>query len=71
MLEKDKYKLFLLVVKVIPMLMAFIFFINTILSYFGIDIKVFNYITCIGILPLIPLKKIILFLLIIVLMVKF
>ena len=55
MLEKDKYKLFLLVVKVIPMVMAFIFFINTILSYFDIDIKVFNYITCIGILPLIIL----------------
>ena len=55
MLERDKYKLFLLVVKIIPMVMAFIFFINTILSYFGIDIKVFNYITCIGILPLIIL----------------
>ena len=55
MLEKDKYKLFLLVIKVIPMLIAFIFFLNTFLSYFSIEIKAFNYITCIGFLPLIIL----------------
>ena len=55
MLEKDKYKLFLLVIKVIPMLIAFIFFLNTFLSYFGIEIKAFNYIACIGYLPLVIL----------------
>ena len=52
MLEKDKYKLFLLIIKVIPMVMAFIFFINSFLSYFNIEIKAFNYIACIGYLPL-------------------
>lgn len=44
MLERDKYKLFLLVIKVIPMLIAFIFFLNTFLSYFSIEVKAFNYI---------------------------
>ena len=53
MLEKDKYKLFLIVVKVIPMLMALIFFLNTFLSYFGIEVKAFNYIACIGFLPIV------------------
>lgn len=53
MLERDKYKLFLLVIKVIPMLMAFIFFLNTFLSYFSIEIKAFNYIANIGFLPII------------------
>lgn len=53
MLEKDKYKLFLLVIKVIPMLMAFIFFLNTFLSYYGIEVKAFNYIANIGFLPII------------------
>lgn len=55
MLEKEKYKLFLLVIKAIPMLLAFIFFLNTFLSYFDIEIKAFNYIACIGFLPLIVL----------------
>ena len=53
MLEKDKYKLFLLVIKVIPMLIAFIFFLNTFLSYYGIEIKAFNYLANIGFLPII------------------
>lgn len=52
MLERDKYKLFLLRIKIIPMCMAFIFFINTLFSCFGIEIKAFNYIACIGYLPL-------------------
>lgn len=53
MLEKDKYKIFLLVIKVIPMLMAFIFFLNTFLSYFGIEIKAFNYIAGVSFLPMV------------------
>ena len=35
------------------MVMAFIFFINSVLHYFHIYIKCFNYISCIGVLPLI------------------
>lgn len=53
MLERDKYKLFLLVVKVIPMIIAFIFAINIFLSYFSIEIKAFNYIAGVSFLPLI------------------
>ena len=53
MLEKDKYKLFLLVIKVIPMFIAFIFFVNTICSYNGIEIKMFNYIAGVSFLPLV------------------
>ena len=44
MLERDKYKLFLLLVKVIPMVIAFIFLLNNIRSYFDIEIKCLNYI---------------------------
>ena len=35
------------------MLMAFIFFLNTFLSYYGIEIKAFNYLANIGFLPII------------------
>ncbi len=35
------------------MLMAFIFFLNTFLSYFGVEVKAFNYIASIGFLPII------------------
>lgn len=51
--ERNKHKIFLLVVKVIPMVIAFIFAINIILSYFNIEIKAFNYIAGVSILPLI------------------
>lgn len=53
MVEKDKYKIFLLVIKVIPMLIAFIFFLNTVLSYYGIEVKAFNYIAGVSFLPLV------------------
>lgn len=42
--NKTLMKLFLLSLKVIPMCIAFIFFVNTVLSYFGINPKVLNYI---------------------------
>lgn len=42
--NKLSYKLFLLSLKVIPMCIAFIFFANTILSYFDIYPKVLNYV---------------------------
>lgn len=41
--NKTLMKIFLLLLKVIPMCIAFIFCINTILSYYGIDIKILNY----------------------------
>ena len=50
--NKLSYKIFLLILKVIPMCIAFIFFINTILSYFDIYPKILNYIGSIGLLPL-------------------
>lgn len=53
MLERDKYKIFLLVIKVIPMVIAFIFAINIFLSYLNIEIKAFNYIAGVSFLPLI------------------
>lgn len=38
------HKIQLILLKVIPMVMAFIFWLNTILSYFNIDVEVFSYI---------------------------
>ena len=42
--SKILYKTQLCLLKVIPMVMAFIFWINTVLSYFDIDLEVFSYI---------------------------
>lgn len=53
MSEREKNKIFLLVIKVIPMVMAFIFFVNNVLYCFHIYIKCFNWISCVGVLPLI------------------
>ena len=53
MLERDRYKIFLLVVKAIPMIIAFIFAINILLSYLGVEVKAFNYIAGVSLLPLI------------------
>ena len=43
-LNKALYKLQLYTLKVIPMVMAFIFWLNTLLSYLDIDIELFTYI---------------------------
>ena len=42
--SKILYKIQLYLLKVIPMVMAFIFWINTVLSYFNIDLEIFSYI---------------------------
>lgn len=44
LINKTILKLFMLFLKVLPMCIAFIFFINTVLSYFNIYPKVLNYI---------------------------
>lgn len=41
--NKKLYKIELLFLKVIPMIMALIFLLNSILSYFNIDLVIFSY----------------------------
>ena len=50
--NKILYKIELYLLKIIPMLLALCNLMNTILSYFGIDVKLFTYIAGIGILPI-------------------
>lgn len=51
--NKILYKIELYLLKIIPMLLAICNLMNTILSYFGFDVKIFTYIVGIGILPII------------------
>lgn len=53
--NKILYKTQLCLLKVIPMVMAFIFWINTVLSYFDIDLEVFSYIGSCSIITMIYL----------------
>lgn len=50
--SKYLYKLEIGVLKVIPMLIAGCYFLNTTLSYFGIDTPLFSYIGGLSLLPL-------------------
>ena len=50
---KGLHKLLLLTLKVIPMLLALVCLLNTILSYFEIDLVILSYIGGVSILPLI------------------
>lgn len=50
-LSNYKYKLFLGFLKVIPMVMAGLYLLNTILSYFDIDCPTISYISGIGLIP--------------------
>lgn len=50
--KKYLYKVELLLIKLIPMLLAFIYLLNTILSYFSIDMTLFSYIGGVSFLPL-------------------
>lgn len=50
-LSNYKYKLFLGFLKILPMLMAGLFLLNTILSYFDIDWPVISYIASVGLIP--------------------
>jgi hypothetical protein len=49
--SRTLYKLFLGFLKIIPMLMAGLFLVNTILSYFCIDYSIFSYLTGVGFIP--------------------
>lgn len=49
--SKTLYKLFLGFLKVIPMVMAGLFLLNTVLSYFGIDYSIISYLTGVGLIP--------------------
>ena len=42
-LNKTLYKIQLYLLKVIPMVMAFIYLLNTVLSYYDIDLEIFSY----------------------------
>lgn len=50
-LSNYKYKLFLGFLKILPILMAGLFLLNTILSYFDIDWPVISYIASVGLIP--------------------
>lgn len=51
--DKTLYKLELYLLKIIPMLLALIAFLNTVLSYFDIDLVIWSYIGSVSLLPLI------------------
>lgn len=51
-LNKALYKIELYIIKIIPFVLALICFINTTLSYFGIDISFLSYLGGISIFPL-------------------
>lgn len=50
-LNAVKHKLFLGFLKVLPMVMAVLYLLNTILSYFNIESRMFSYLSSIGIIP--------------------
>lgn len=51
-LSKSLYKIELYLIKIIPFILAFVYFLNTTLSYFNVDIRLFSYIGSVSILPL-------------------
>ena len=51
MIEKQLYKLELLLIKSLPLGIALCYLLNTILSYFGIDAVILSYIGGMSILP--------------------
>lgn len=53
--NKVLYKAQLYLLKVIPIVMAFIFWINTVLSYFNIDLEIFSYIGSCSIITIVYL----------------
>ena len=50
-LSNYKHKLFLGFLKILPMVMAGLYLINTFLSYFDIDWAIFSYLTGVGVIP--------------------
>lgn len=51
--NKTLYKIELYMIKVIPVLISSIYLIYTILFYFGIDLRILNYLGALSILPII------------------
>ena len=51
-LNKTLYKIQLYLLKVIPMVMAFIYLLNTVLSYYDIDLEIFSYLASNSVLTL-------------------
>ena len=49
--SKTLYRLFLGFLKIIPMTMAGLFLLNTVLSYFGIDYSIISYLAGVGLIP--------------------
>jgi hypothetical protein len=45
------HKFFLVFLKIIPMVMAGLYLLNTVLSYFNIDYSVISYLTGLGLIP--------------------
>lgn len=54
-INKRLYKMFMLVTKITPMLLAFTHFINCVTSYFNCTIKALNYVGGVSILTLVYL----------------
>lgn len=52
MIEKNLFKIEMVLLKALPMLMAGMYFLNTILSYFGIDYCAISYLAGVGMIPL-------------------
>ena len=50
-LSNYKHKLFLKALRVIPMIMAGLYLMNTVLSTFDIEYRVFSYLASLGIIP--------------------
>lgn len=53
MIEKNLYKLELLLIKSLPLLIAICYLFNTILSYFNIDAPILSYLGGMSLLPII------------------
>ena len=50
-LSNYKYKIFLILLKILPMVLAGLFLLNTILSYFDVDWPIISYIAGVGLIP--------------------
>ncbi len=51
-MDKLLYKITVIVLKILPMLLAFITLLNSILSYFNIDLVILNYIGGVSLIPM-------------------
>lgn len=49
--SKNLHKVWLFFLKIIPMVMAGLYLLNTVLSYFNIDFTIFSYLAGIGFIP--------------------